>query len=181
MLRLRVCAVGLLLVGLVVGCDSDTARPVRLGGVQVDGNELRYWLGTYCDTVTSVSVELTLDRADAADEELDTWAVAADVSETVGTLTLGTVPEGFREVDPLEADWRDADVARWTFTFDDADTLQVIDLRTVRDEAPDHEGEWYVTDLAEITDGDTDAGWYDEDGYADLLVPDEGITPMCDS
>ena len=51
----------------------------------------------------------------------------------------------------------------------------------MRDEAPEHEGEWYVTDLAEITDGDTDAGWYDEDGYTDLLVPDEGITPMCDS
>jgi len=173
--------VALLLAGVLVGCEDEATRPVRLGGVQVAGGELRYWLGTACDSVTSVSVELAQDRTEAADTTLDTWGIDADGSAAVETLTLGTVPDGFTEADPLDADWRDADLARWTFTFDDSDTLQVVDLLTVRDEAPDHTDEWYVTGLADITGGEPDAGWYSEDGYRDLLVPDEGIVPICNA
>ncbi len=170
-----------MLTGVLVGCDDEAARPVRLGGVQVADGELRYWLGTACDSVTSVSVELAQDRTDAADKTLDTWAIEAGGPASVETVTLGSVPDGFTEVDPLDAEWQDADLARWTFTFDAADTLQVVDLRTVRDEAPDHADEWYVTGLADVTGGESDAGWYSEDGYRDLLDADEGITATCTS
>ena len=172
-------SVAVLVAGVLAGCEDEAARPVRLGGVQVADAQLHYWLGTDCTDVTSISVELTQDRSDDADKVLDTWGVEADGDASLETLTLGDVPDGYTEVDPLDVDWRSADIARYTFAFDDEDTLQVIDLRTVRDEAPDHPDEWYVTGLAEVTGEDPDAGWYSEDGYRDLLVPDEGITPIC--
>lgn len=168
----------------IVGCDtSDTARPVRLGAAQVlaDGR-LRVLFGDTCTNVTAVSVALSRNRTDGPDTELDTWTVGAvGDAASLDEVTLGDVPEGYRETDGLRADWRDADFVRVRIDVPDDDLGLTLDAPELVAQAPDHQGEWYVNNLSEVTGGDASSGWYTEDGYRDLLDPDDGIVPLCGS
>ena len=163
------------------GCDSaEQARPIRLAGTQLDDQgELRLYFGDTCSEVDTVEVELSRDRPDAADTVLDTWAVTSEGGASLSELTLGVVPDDFRQTDALRADWTDADFARLQIALPDDDRGLVLDVPELTAQAPDHPGEWYVNNLREVSGGEASSGWYTEDGYHGLLDPDTGITPIC--
>jgi hypothetical protein len=156
----------------IAGCTSPD-HPVLNeyeGGYRLDADgNLIMWMGDDCHGVTGLRLEL----ADDAGEVYDSWGVRSVAAEggDVSTVTVDTTPPGFREVDPLEGDWREADTAHVVVRTPSSQVVAYFSVSTFLDEAEQRDDEWYVEDR----------GWYTQDDYrADLMGRDNAdIYPLC--
>ncbi len=157
----------------LAACDPMSAPLHRYHpGYQLRDGSLTVWMGTDCTRLTSIDYQLK----DADGDVLETWRLRAGSRQgaSLTYLTVGAVPEGFVEKDPLTEAWEDAETAtidvrtRWSRQNQAGNYLNVDRLL---DEADDNDDdEWFIQD----------EGWYTQDEYASELVGEEsGIFPLC--
>ena len=157
----------------LAGCSSPDHPALNSyeGGYQVDsGGRLVVWLGADCTSVRS----LTYDLLGNDGTPYDTWRVTSRSPNgaPVTTLTLGAVPAGFREADPLEADWREADSHAILLRTPTDQTLAHLDVSAFVAEAAERgPADWYIPDQ----------GWHTQAEYQEELVgSDKADTyPLC--
>jgi hypothetical protein len=156
----------------VAGCTSPD-HPVLNeyeGGYRLDDDgNLIMWMGGDCRGVTTVRLELVNDAGDV----YDAWGVRSATAEggDLSTVTVDAVPPGFREVDPLHQDWREADLAHVVVRTASSQVVAYFSVPAFLDEAEQRDDEWYVQDH----------GWYTQDDYRADLVGRENadIYPLC--
>jgi hypothetical protein len=168
----------LLSAGLVAGSgcqiSADPDHPAfnrYEAGSQLNGSgELVVWLGEECHDITSIQFELGREGA----RIYDTWTIRSKskTGATIGSFTPGVVPEGFREVDPLRGDWRDAYATSMLVRSAESQTAAYMSVSSFLEEAEDRgSDEWYVQE----------EGWYTQDEYREDLVGADNadVYPMC--
>jgi hypothetical protein len=156
----------------LAGC-TDPDHPVfneYEGGYRLDADgDLIMWMGGDCHGVTALRLELV----NGAGNVYETWGVRSTSAEggEVSTVAVDAVPRGFREVDPLERDWRDADTAHVVVRTTSSQVVAYFSVSSFLADADQRADAWYVQDR----------GWYTQDDYrADLMGRDNAdIYPLC--
>lgn len=157
----------------LTACDPMSAPLYRYHpGYQLRDGSLTVWMGTDCTRLTSIDYQLK----DADGDVLETWKLRARSRQgaSLTYLTVGAVPEGFVEKDPLTEAWESAETAtidvrtHWSRKNQAGNYLNVDRLL---DEADDNDDDkWFIQD----------EGWYTQDEYTSELVGEEsGIFPLC--
>ena len=173
MIRRYGCPLLIAVALALVGCSSADHPALNSyeGGYQVDSSgRLVVWLGAECTSVRSLTYELL----DADGSAYDTWRVTSKSPNgaPLTTVTVGLVPAGFREADPLDSGWRDADSQSIRLRTPTDQMLAHLDVSDFLAEAEERgPADWYVPDQ----------GWHTQAEYqAELVGSDKAdIYPLC--
>lgn len=153
---------------ILTACDPMSPPLVRHeGGYRlVEEMELELWMGDECDGITALEVVLSKE-----DEDLDLARFESTENEgaSISHWILGSVPEGFQVVDPLEADWDLADTIRFRVEADESRTSSHLVVNSFSEDASQQDNSWYVQD----------EGWLTDSEYNGLVADENGVLPLC--